>query len=104
MREQDAKLVLKKVLRFDENATDRVKNSKEEQIGTMLKLWSDAPSNENIRGTGYGLYNAVTECVDHFRPAWGADDAELVRAERVVRGGEWDAVKERAFASLLVKG
>lgn len=100
--EAQATVVLKKVFKFDESATDRTKNNQEERIGKVMDLWRFADTNANIRGTAYGLYSSVTEYLDHFAPTWGNADAGLQRAERVARGTDVTRMKEQAFTLLGV--
>lgn len=68
---------------------------------SLRSIWDDSPTLENIRGTRWGAYNAVTEYVDHYNPMRGAKgrDPEISRALQVVNGLA-DKTKERAFALL----
>ncbi|MGW5147560.1 DUF932 domain-containing protein [Rhodococcus koreensis] len=102
IREQDARIVLKKVYKFEKAETDRQKKGREEVMDKVIQLWKESPTIENIRGSRWGLYNAVTEYADHFSPTWGDADPAQQRAERTVRGGELDVTKEKAFALLTV--
>lgn len=65
----------------------------------ILRLWTDASTNENLRGTAYGLYNAVVEYMDHFAPVQGKD-GDLARAQRVA-AGDVTRVKDTAFEKVL---
>jgi phage/plasmid-like protein (TIGR03299 family) len=62
----------------------------------LKHLFEDAPTQENIRGTAFGAYNAVVEWLDHFQPARGDNH----RAHKVLTDGNVTAIKERAFALL----
>jgi phage/plasmid-like protein (TIGR03299 family) len=62
----------------------------------LKHLFEDAPTQENIRGTAFGAYNAVVEWIDHYQPARGDNH----RAHKVLTDGNVTAVKERAFALL----
>jgi phage/plasmid-like protein (TIGR03299 family) len=64
----------------------------------LTGLFSDAPTNANIRGTRYAGYQAITEYLDHFAPVAGGTDT--ARAERVATGGTVTTVKARAFEML----
>lgn len=102
IRDRDARIVLKKVFKYEEAKTDRAKASKDNVLDNVMKLWTDAPTNEAFRGNRWGLYNAVTEYLDHFVPVPGKDGAEadVVRAERITRGAWPQQFKEKAFALL----
>jgi len=64
----------------------------------LTGLFSDAPTNANIRGTRWAGYQAITEYLDHFAPVAGGTDT--ARAERVATGGTVTTVKTRAFEML----
>ncbi len=64
----------------------------------LTGLFSDAPTNANIRGTRWAGYQAITEYLDHFAPVQGGTDT--ARAERVATGGTVTTVKARAFEML----
>ena len=64
----------------------------------LTGLFTDAPTNANIRGTRYAGYQAITEYLDHFAPVAGGTDT--ARAERVATGGTVTTVKARAFEML----
>jgi hypothetical protein len=58
--------------------------------------FEQAPTQENIRGTALGAYNAVVERIEHFQPARGDGH----RVHKVLTDGGVNAVKEKAFALL----
>jgi phage/plasmid-like protein (TIGR03299 family) len=65
----------------------------------VLSVYRDSPSVEPVRGTAYGLFNAVTEYADHFRSYrdGAAGDALDNRAESLLfTDGDQD-VKQRAW-------
>lgn len=80
----------------DKDATDRVKKGVEEKVAFVGRLFSEADTNANIRGTRWAAYQAVTEFVDHFFPSKG-DDAARARAERIVTGTQLSRIKKEAF-------
>lgn len=64
----------------------------------LHRLFTDAETNANIRGTAWAGYQAVAEYVDHFQPTRGRGlDAEAARATRAATGGS-DKIKDKAFA------
>lgn len=81
--------------------TDRTRTSQTDKVNSIIKLWTDADTNANLRGTAYGLYNAVVEYADHFMPVQGKGDAADLRAARTVSPVGVGAVKERTFTKLL---
>lgn len=99
-------IVLRKVFRFDQepgSVTDRTEKNQNERIDEVMKLWMHSPTLDGFHGSSYGLYQAVTEWADHFSPAWGSPDtADVQRAERIVKGGEMQRVKNDAFKLLTV--
>ena len=64
----------------------------------VFSLYENSPARAED-GTGWGLFNAVTEYADHF--AFAAKDAD-VQADKVL-AGELDSLKERA-ADLILAG
>lgn len=68
---------------------------RENRTGDLMKLWSVADTQADIRGTKWAALNAITEYADHF----GQGDANR-KAERVITGGA-DQVKSKALALLV---
>ena len=64
----------------------------------LHRLFADAETNANIRGTAWAGYQSVTEYLDHCVPvrSRGVDKA-VARAERAATG-EYDDLKAKAFA------
>lgn len=88
-------------------APDEVKDSKVtirhkiERLDVVRGLYHDARTQENIRGTRWAGYNAITEFVDWEMPVKGSGSYDQRRALRAVDGaGAKD--KEVAFALLRV--
>jgi len=50
-----------------EFCSDRVAANVERARGTFGRLYSEAVTTESVRGTGYGLFMAATEYLDHVR-------------------------------------
>lgn len=70
-----------------------------ERVDKMTTLFEYGPTGENIRGTAWCGYQAITEYLDHYAPVAGDRDAAKVRATRVA-SGQLDPMKQRAFALL----
>jgi phage/plasmid-like protein (TIGR03299 family) len=70
------------------------------KLDTVRGLLS-AETQQNVKGTRWAGYNAITEYVDHFSPVFGRDDVALVSTNRaskaVQRGMDF---KAQAFALL----
>jgi phage/plasmid-like protein (TIGR03299 family) len=60
-------------------------------------LFEEAPTQEQIRGTAWAGYQAVTEWLDHKQPA----KSDYHRANKVLADGMVTAIKKRAFDLVL---
>lgn len=82
------------------DASDRVKGNYVDLTDTLLEAFTASPTVENIKGTKWAAYNAVTEYLD-----WGqgirGDRVEVKRATRTAIG-EYRDQKELAW-SILAK-
>ena len=67
----------------------------------LTRLFVDADTNANIRGTRWAGYQAVTEYLDHAAPVHGKSTADKAvnRALRSIDGAVVET-KEKAFALL----
>lgn len=60
-----------------------------------------------FRGTAFGVYNAVTEYLDHVAPLAGAaakaegEEAAIKRAQRTLMSNDLGDMKAKAFTALL---
>ena len=68
------------------------------QAKELVKLWSSADTQDNIRGTRWGGLQAIAEYLDWFAPASTHD----LRANRVLLGGAVAKNKQNAFDLLAV--
>ncbi len=67
--------------------------------GELTGLWH-APTQQNIAGTRWAAFNAVTEWADWVKPVKaGKQDADVARAERVFLGAA-EPIKQKAYALL----
>lgn len=91
-----ARELLAQVFAVEDAPTERVERSRLAHVDGALAML-DSPSNAAIAGTRYGVYNAVTEYVDHGWPVRGGGVG--VSAERQVRG-DFARLKSSAFELL----
>jgi phage/plasmid-like protein (TIGR03299 family) len=63
----------------------------------LKALFEDAPTQEGIRHTAWGGYQAITEWLDHGQPAKSA----ATRAHKILTDGTVTAAKRQAFDLLL---
>lgn len=78
--------------RGQKNSVSRVQNKR----ARVFSLYENSPVAAQ-HGTGWGLFNAVTEYADHY--AYATRDADT-KAERVL-SGELDALKDQAAVLIL---
>lgn len=89
----------------DEKAGTRAQNAAEARITDLERLFQEAETQANIRGTRWAAYNAVTEYVDHVAPvslSKNASDHATARALRTLTQDSAIAIKTRAFDLLAV--
>lgn len=58
---------------------------------TALNIYHDSSTQENIRGTAFGAFQAIVEYLD-----WNSHKSEATRAERVI-AGKYDRIKSKAL-------
>ena len=85
--------IIGKVFPEPAGATDRSKRQHAEKLDAIRTVYA-SPTQDGIRGTAWGAYNAITEYVDWVLPVRGSDTA---RAERIANGGWVEATKQAAF-------
>ena len=66
----------------------------------VFSLYKNSPTLEGVGDNGWGMFNAVTEYMDHYSPVRGDTDG-TVRAEKILLGG-FDDIKDQALSLLLV--
>lgn len=83
----------------DDLAEGRVRNT---TFAGVLSNYRTSPTIEDIRGTAWGVYNAVTEYFDHIADYRGgvATSAEDARAESILFGRTAD-IREKALRTLV---
>jgi phage/plasmid-like protein (TIGR03299 family) len=62
----------------------------------LVRLLRQAPTNENIRGTRWAAYQAITEYADHVAPVADKGNPAAARAERAVTSSSIAQIKTRA--------
>lgn len=87
----------------EDDAAKRTQTNSIERMGIMRGLFADADTQANIRGTRWAGYNAITEYVDHFRPAAGkGDEAKAISRARAALTGDGATLKNEAFRAFRV--
>ena len=76
--------IVSRLWKVDPEATGKVADRKRETQAQVIDLFRNSPTLENVRGTRWAGYNALTEYLDHYRPVKG-DDA-LGHAEGALEG------------------
>lgn len=96
--------VLAKAFKFDESTatTIRTKENRERKIDDVIRIWKEEPTNVNCRDTRYGLFNAVTEYVDHFAKVYTDGNEGVARAERAAVGSQQAKLKDATYQLLAV--
>lgn len=103
VRESEAEEILRRAFGFDPApATIRTENNQLEKIGSVMRIWKQEPTNVGARQTAYGLFNAVTEYVDHFSTVYGDGRSDMIRAERAAIGSQQAKLKDATFQLLSV--
>lgn len=93
-------LVKKVLLPEGPNEGKAVTTKREAKTEQLKHLWKSADTQEGIRGTKWGAYNAITEWLDWELPVRG-DDRGLARAERIAGDFYLDAMKDKVLAALV---
>ena len=84
--------------KVDESSSARALTWNTTAKDALMRSFVESPTNENIRGTKWCAYQAVTEWTDHFYPVRGDADGDK-RALRTLEGRN-DRMKEHAWAVL----
>ena len=79
------KLVRQLVGEPEDATSKRGETSIQKAIDALEWSFSESPTNDNIRGTKWGAYQAVTEYADWMYPVRGGDD-DMKRALRTANG------------------
>lgn len=58
---------------------------------TAFNIYANSTTQENIRGTKFGAFQAIVEYLD-----WNSHRSEITRAERVI-SGKYDKLKSKAL-------
>ncbi len=84
----------------DHDAPARTRRAHAQRRQALAHLWHQADTQDGIRGTAWGAYQAVTEYVDHYAPVRDRRDPGTARAVRLLTTDEPARVKARAWAAL----
>ncbi|MFI9811422.1 DUF932 domain-containing protein [Saccharothrix variisporea] len=82
----------------DATAPPRTRFNADRRRHQLMRLWTDAGTQHNIRGTRWAGLQAITEYLDHYEPARDAN----TRALRVLTGSGVLKRKQEAFDLLSV--
>lgn len=69
-----------------EGASERTRVARSERQATFMKLYESSPTTDGIRGTAYGLTQAMGEYLDHIRPFQTPDtylSRTMLRPEKI---------------------
>ncbi|QJD51393.1 hypothetical protein SEA_RAWRGERTHAT_90 [Mycobacterium phage RawrgerThat] len=107
-REMDSKVVVLEVLEDIWNVkgaqTKKQADARKARAAQVFNLYDSAPTVAPFKGTAFGVYNAVTEFLDHVAPVAGKADAEeqaIKRAQRTLMSTDLADMKAKAFTALL---
>jgi phage/plasmid-like protein (TIGR03299 family) len=75
----------------------RTRNSHRRRTRTLDYLFTEAPTQQAIRGTVWGAWESIIEYLDHYTPAADADR----RAERVLTSTTLAGIKQKAHDLLM---
>lgn len=112
MRPEDQVDVIRTIVPIDERllrtAPDKLSRGEKKSLtmsmekrAAIWRLLETSPTLEAVqRPTAWGLFNAITEYVDHFAPVKGVD-RDARRAERQLLG-EAESMKQQSLSLLLV--
>lgn len=85
--------------------TERQEARRKEMAAMVYDHYQQSVTVRPFHGTAAGVYNAVTEWLDHFRPVKGKDitdeEAAVRRAQATLNSETVHALKERTFSALL---
>lgn len=80
--------------------TERAQKGRAGHVDRIMDLYNTSATLTDVRGTRYGVYNALTEYVDHFWPK-GGEAVGVPAASQVF--GQYADLKADTFKRLLVK-
>lgn len=83
--DRNARKVLENVFAVGDSETDRQEKRRLSTVEDVMQVYREAPTNENIKGSTYGVYQAVIEYADHFTPVRGENGPQR-RAEKSLFG------------------
>lgn len=98
--------IIRQVLDVEDKPGDtkRTATNKRQKFEMVRKINEDSRTQDVIRGTRWGAYNALTEYVDHFAPvrAAGSDDVKAAARANAAIDDFGVKLKEKAFTLLSV--
>ena len=100
VNEAEVDLFLRQLFDVEAAGSDRSADTRRNHVAGVQKML-ELPTNAAIAGTRYGVYNAITEYVDHGWEVRGQRGRRGVGAEAAVLG-DYARLKARAFELLTV--
>jgi phage/plasmid-like protein (TIGR03299 family) len=97
MTQSEFEAIIERNFGADEDASAATKTRAKVRLDDMAELFSDAATQEHIRGTAWAGLNALTEWADHYAPVRG-DDHESSRAQRALLDPSF---KNKALAAMM---
>jgi len=86
-----------------QDASERKAGNWTDRLDEIVDLWKNVPNLANVRDTGWGVYNAFVEYLDHDMPVRGkelsAEETALAKANRIALG-RLDKMKTDAWGLL----
>lgn len=90
-----------KVVKIETARSKRTETNRAKAIDTFMELYYGVGAGVGLPGTGYGLFNAITEYADHYMTSRGQDDRD--RSENKfssVISGSAHRFKNKAIADM----
>lgn len=93
------KQVIGQLWPYDQDrASVRTRNNHQRRTDQLLHLWTNAATQDNIRGTSWAGLQAITEYLDHYTPAKN----DMLRAHRVLTSPTIADYKQKAYELLTL--
>lgn len=78
----------------------RAQQTDRERRDTLAWLWKDAETLDDVRGTAWGGYQAVTEYIDHYAPVRAKHAKDEARATRLLTSEAPARLKDQVWSWL----
>lgn len=96
--------IVRRLFPVDKQAGKITQDRQQTRLASLRDLFRDSPTAEEIRGTRWAGYQAVTEYFDWFTPVRSSDDEqEAIRRAAKTLSADVTADKAKAFSAFQVK-